>query len=365
MKFRASLARITACAIALGADLNASNAAEGYNISGPFSHSNLSIYFLHGQSAPGPVPLTLAEALTRKSVKVIETGNVRELMIENRGDQAVFVQMGDIVKGGRQDRVLTRSLLLPPHSGKIAIGSYCVEKARWSRRGGENVSYFASAARMLPSKEAKLALAAMPDNDENLSQVDAAEPPRGGSTGRSTRSLDGPSSASPQGVIWRDVDKTQRKLTAALGAKVTSEKSTTSLQLSLENKKLNRKISEYERALEVKGLKGDDIVGFVFAVNGQINSGDIYPSNGLFKKMWPKLLKAAATEAIGDTKKAIGKLPTIAAIRAFLEHADSGSAQEEDMPHQHRVVRRKGDKAFFSVTMGASDEMLHTNLLAR
>jgi hypothetical protein len=71
----------------------------------------------------------------------------------------VFVQAGDIVKGGRQDRVLTVSLLIPPRSGRMAIGAYCVEQVRWSQRGHESAKKFMSAEGHLPSLEAKRSLA--------------------------------------------------------------------------------------------------------------------------------------------------------------------------------------------------------------
>ena len=87
-------------------------------ISGPHVHENLAVYFVHGQSAPGPVPLTLEEALAKNAVQVIETDRVNELQIENVGSEPVFIQSGDIVKGGKQDRVLTLSLLLVPNSGR-------------------------------------------------------------------------------------------------------------------------------------------------------------------------------------------------------------------------------------------------------
>src|SRR4029079_12695586 len=67
-------------------------------ISGPHVHENLAVYFVHGESAPGPVPLTLQEALGKGSVRVIETGEVNELKVENTGDDDVFIQAGDIVK---------------------------------------------------------------------------------------------------------------------------------------------------------------------------------------------------------------------------------------------------------------------------
>ena len=109
--------------------------ADDYRVSGPVVHENLAIYLIHGKSAPGTVPLTLDEALAKRVVKVHETGNVNQLQIENLGSEEVFVQSGDIVKGGQQDRVLSVSLVLPPKSGRINIASFCVEQGRWSARG--------------------------------------------------------------------------------------------------------------------------------------------------------------------------------------------------------------------------------------
>src|SRR5215467_11266653 len=94
----------------------AAEAPEVPQVSGPLVHENLAVYFIHGKSAPGKVPLTLDEALARGAVQVRETGDVNQLEIENRGNDEVFVQSVDIVKGGRQDRTLMVSLVLPPHS---------------------------------------------------------------------------------------------------------------------------------------------------------------------------------------------------------------------------------------------------------
>ncbi len=124
------------------------SAATETRISGPHIHDNLAVYFVHGRSADGPTPLTLAEALAKGSVNVIETGSVNELKIENTGTDEVFIQSGDIVKGGKQDRVLTVSLLLPAKSGKVPIASFCVEQGRWTSRGKEDVGKFSSAVEL-------------------------------------------------------------------------------------------------------------------------------------------------------------------------------------------------------------------------
>src|SRR5262249_57959614 len=107
-------------------------------VTGPIVHENLAIYLIHGESASGAVPLTLDEALAKRAVKVHETGNVNQLDIENLSGEEVFVQSGDIVKGGQQDRVLSVSLLLPAKSGRIPIASFCVEQGRWTARGKED-----------------------------------------------------------------------------------------------------------------------------------------------------------------------------------------------------------------------------------
>ncbi len=138
----------------------AATADAAMRISGPHVHDNLAVYFIHGPSAEGPVPLTLAEALEKGRVKVIETGEVNELKVENLGDESIFIQSGDIVKGGKQDRALTTSLILQPKSGEVPIASFCVEHGRWSSRGVESSAMFSSASEAMPSRAAKLAMKA-------------------------------------------------------------------------------------------------------------------------------------------------------------------------------------------------------------
>lgn len=66
-----------------------------------------------------------------------ETGNVNQLAIQNNGPVTVFVQSGDIVKGGRQNRTMQYDMTLPPKSDLVLINSFCVEHGRWSNRGTE------------------------------------------------------------------------------------------------------------------------------------------------------------------------------------------------------------------------------------
>src|SRR5262245_60511395 len=211
-----SVAPYTAIACAALGGAGAAFADAGQRVTGPHVHENLAIYFIHGASVDGPVPLTLTEAVAKGRVQVTETGQVNELKIENTGDEEVFIQAGDIVKGGRQDRVLMVSLLLPPRSGELPISSFCVEAGRWSGRAGEDATRFASAAEAMPSRRALLAMAAPP----------VAEPINGANPKAvmpEARQVAGTPSRQKQ--VWDSVARTQESLTASLGAHVNAPQS--------------------------------------------------------------------------------------------------------------------------------------------
>ena len=126
-----------------------------------------------------------------------------------------------------------------------------------------------------------------------------------------------------------------------LDEKVAAALSASSLQLSLENQKLADARAAYVKALKARGETGDDVVGFVFAINGRVNSAEIYPSNGLFRKMWPKLLDASATEAIGEKSAKAEPAPDPASVQAFLAAAEKGAATESRL--DERLVREARD----------------------
>jgi hypothetical protein len=320
-------------------------------ISGPFAHANLAVYFIHGQSAPGPVPLTLQEAMAKGAVRVVETGSVNELKIENTGEEDVYIQSGDIVKGGRQDRALTVSLILPSKSGEVPVAAFCVEHGRWSQRGSENAAQFASSVNSIPSREAKLAmkapLAAAPGRtaSERFSHDETGERQR---------------------AVWNEVSKTQQKLSAGVNADVAAPVSSSSLQLSLENAKLKEVREGYVKALEDKA-QGGDIVGFVFAVNGKLNSADVYPSNGMFRKMWGKLLNASVTEALGETAKTAGAgaAPSIGAVREFLAAAEKGKSKAGNIGGLAKQDTRDAESALYVEAAKTSGEWVHKNYLAK
>ena len=344
MRLSALAATCVVVSMLFAGAVGAAQNSEPVRLSGPVSHDNLAIYFVHGASKSGPVPLTLAEAMAQRVVQVRETGNVNSLEIENLGDRDVFVQAGDIVKGGQQDRTLTVSLLLPPKSGRIPIASFCVEHGRWSARAGEDVRTFSTSAVTVSSREMKLAM-------------QAPAPATSGSGAMDTNDR--------QQKVWDGIRREQAKLSAATGANISAPASATSLQLALENKQLAETRNAYVAALKPAGEQGDDIVGYVFAVNGKINSAEIYVSNGLFRKMWPKMLDASATEAIGQKHESKDAAPTVDAVTAFLAGVDGGRASEKPLNFGVRRVTRETAQAVMFETAPAAAPWVHRSYLAK
>lgn len=355
----------TATFAAVGLSASMAHADPGTRISDPAVHDNLAIYLIRGASAPGPVPLTLKEAVEQGQVIVSETGQVNELMIENTSTSEVFIQAGDLVKGGKQDRVLMVSLVLPPKSGKLPIASFCVEHGRWTSRGTEDVSRFHSAAEAMPSRSALLAMAAPSAPSETASRP--VEP--SARQGRTTLAGIAPQNdtAAKQRKVWDDVAKTQEKLKSNLGAAVAAPQSATSLQLSLENERLKKARGDYITALKSAGEADDEIIGYVVAINGQMASANVYPSNGLFRKMWEKQLAASVTEAIGEKAKDAKPVPAPAAAVAqeFLQTMEKGAPQERPILANLKQETREVEKGLYNETKRADGRWVYRNYLAK
>ncbi len=327
------------------------SAADGTRVTGPLVYANLAIYFVHGTAAGGAVPLTLQDGLERGQVKVREIGSVNQLTVENVSNDEVFIQAGDIVKGGQQDRVLSVDLLLPPHSGVVPIAAFCVEHGRWTARGNEDATQFESAAAAMPSHDAMLAMRAY---SGAIAAPMAPDSP--------TRRADPGSS---QQEIWATVQETQQNLARSVGGSVAAAASPSSLQLSLESEKLKQAQAAYISALQGAGESGDDIVGYVFAVNGKINGGDVYPSNTLFRKMWTKMLAANVTDAIAKKDAAGGVPPSIKDVEGFLAAAETAPKYERVLNASVRLATRDGNSSLSAETQRADGTWVHRAYLAK
>ena len=154
-------------------------------------------------------------------------------------------------------------------------------------------------------------------------------------------------------------------MTRSLGAPVAAPQSLSSLQLALENEKLEAVQSAYAKALQSAAESDGDVIGYAFAINGKLNSAEIYPSTSLFRKMWPKLLRANATEAIGDKGGPSVELPSTDAILAFLNGAERGKSTQTQLGADMRLETREADTALYFESKRKAGGWVHRTYLAK
>ena len=308
---------------------------SNYRLSGPYQFEELSIFLIHGPDVPDSRLYTpLQSAMERQIVIVHETSQVNELAIENvSATEDVLVQAGDIVKGGRQDRVLSVDMILPAKSGIVPISAFCVEQSRWQQRGAESADQFT--------------LTEMTVNYSLLQVM------KDGAT---------------QAGVWKEVRDAHENIGAGVAARVRSIDSPTSLPLALENGALQKSMTPYLTNLSSHAYRWNDVIGFAFAINDEIKGADVYSSNTMFIRLWPRLLKAAVVDAVAAPaiKRAPNALP-IETVGAFLLNSELGSETVGHIPPRTQSVERSTDDGLFFETRDTAygNAWIHRSYLPR
>ena len=291
---------------------------SNYRLSGPYEFDNLKIFLIHAPDTVNSVVYTpLPEAMLRRIVVVHETGSVNELAIENVSPyEEVLVQAGDIVKGGKQDRVLAVDLILPAKSGRVPISAFCVEQARWQGREGESMDHFTLTE-----------MAALPSLRQVI--VDVAT----------------------QVGVWNEVESSQDKLTVALPQNIRSAESPTSLPLALENETVSQATAPYLSNLYAVPQRWNDVIGFAFAINDEIKVADVYSSNEMFQSCWDRLIRAAAVGAVATprTEETRDSL-SIESVASFLTAVELGAQTITPTNARTQSVKRTSDAGLFFET---------------
>ncbi len=56
---------------------------------------------------------------------------VNQLVLVNNSKRPLILLAGEIVTGGKQDRVIGKDRIIPPESDPMDLGVFCVEPGRW------------------------------------------------------------------------------------------------------------------------------------------------------------------------------------------------------------------------------------------
>ena len=177
-------------------------------VTGPFTHGNLFVFAARVRRAPGRQHPHLQDAFTQKKAIVRATSTSINCPSRTRPrTRCCSFESGDIVKGGEQDRAIAFDMLLPPKSGLVNVGSFCCESGRWKQRRRPRRPGLRRVER--PDRAGKDLKAAVIADD-----------------------------SSKQGEVWTKVGETQEKPSRNVVASVADPASPSSLQLALDNKRV-------------------------------------------------------------------------------------------------------------------------------
>lgn len=235
------------------------NLLSDISIEKPHYYKNLIIFPVVKKKVPSFFNIiSLDEALDKKYIEIGEVGegNVPEVEVENISKFYVFMMAGEILIGGKQDRMLKDDVLLKPKSGKIKVKVYCIEQRRW---GG---------------KESKFSK---------------------GGTNANIGVRQKASQTKNQEEVWKEIEYYSQKLSVATA--------TGTLQGVIKDKSVEKKTKEYyDKLCNIPDLT-KNTTGVIVAVGNKIMCGDILLTPTLFKKYFKKLLHSYIIEALGEEEK--------------------------------------------------------------
>ncbi len=231
-----------------------------------------------------PEMLVLDEAMPKKLVEIKELpgGSVNALQLANNADKPLFLLAGEVILGGKQDRIIGSNTIIPAKTTQD-VPVFCVEHGRW--QGASNEFTTANAL----------------------------------AHGR----LRGHASFDSQQAVWAEVAaKNQvRKTETATGTyRQVAQQETAGPTLEWQSK-IDAAIAKLDPA------DRDQLVGFAVAVNGQVATIDRFSSPKLFGKLRSKLERSYITEALDVPADPSAKLVSAADVRAFIADAEKPAAE--------------------------------------
>lgn len=317
--------------VATGAQ-KAAESTRGYTVLSPISHDNLTIFPVVVKG-DGPLPdtlhfLTLDEGVRSGKVVVTEIdklaglvrgrmrpgrggAEVNRLVLVNNSDDPVILLAGEIVTGGKQDRIVAKDRIVPAHSDPIDLGVFCVEPGRWT----EASSSFGTQSSMMAQPSVRKRAMANRDQQEVWSEVQ--------------RSSVAMAAASP-GVA--EVVAGTSSYARVMGSRAAKQE-VDAVALPLEQ--------SYEGM--IRELRVRRAVGVVAAVNGRIVWADMFANTSLLEKYWPKLIRSYAAEALTRKSEAEPEKVDVEATGEFLDRLEGKREVSDTEPGVYRHTEMIGN----------------------
>jgi hypothetical protein len=268
-----------------------------WRILDPVTYENISVFPVvapYGQDTGAF--LTLEEGLATGEVLIRERGSeemvrgrdgrpvlipqttgasVNQLVLVNRSKRPLLLLAGELVSGGKQDRVIGKDRIVPVGAPPLPLDVFCVEHGRWT-----GSSQFAAAGTIVhPSVRERAAV------DQKQNEVWNAV--RSGTTVQAD-------AAAPAPMI------SGSRLQSAIAGNAHTEAYEKIYQSGAVGVSIDDFVAEVQRRFSgaTSGLKGERVVGVVVGYGGEVAWSDIFASGDLFDHYWHKLLRSYAVEAL-------------------------------------------------------------------
>lgn len=311
---------------------------SGYSLLSPIRSGNLTVFpVVATKSYDTAEFLTLDEGLRSGEVVVTEAGQaqglirhrpgeppvirsergaqVNQLVLVNNSKRPLLLLAGEIVTGGKQDRVIGKDRIVPAESDPVDLSVFCIEPGRWVAANGKN--------------EFSL-VGGMHGNVASPSVRASAM------------------GAKNQQQVWDDVAKSKQAMSLVVTAPAAAEvNSTSSYARVMDNKEVQEKVDAVAEPVQrnyesvIRQLRDKNAVGVVVSVNGEIVWADIFASTQLLQKYWPKLIRSYATEAV--VTRAKGGETSVRDAQKFLDDLQGRHETADTEPGVYRQSEVTGD----------------------
>ncbi|MBA3725774.1 MAG: hypothetical protein H0W86_04810 [Armatimonadetes bacterium] len=232
---------------------------KGYAMGEPVTYENATfVPVISTKPEPDKVvddTITLTEAKKNGWVEIIELPGqeqVNLLKVRNNGPKPLLLLSGELLLGGKQDRIIAKDTIVPAGETKD-VQVFCVEHGRWDG-ASERFDYGGTM---------------VPDRARKSAQYEDQE------------------------AVWEDVGRKNRSVS---GTGRTSSSQSSSIRTFLDDNGLQKKLKSGVDFVSAT-LAQPNVVGVVFILNGEIKTFELFGTPSLFEKAHKPILESFLTEA--------------------------------------------------------------------
>lgn len=240
---------------------------------------------------------TLKEAMSQKKFAVKENGagDVNSLEVINTSKDTIMVLGGEVVVGGKQDRMIANDVIIYPNSKK-KVAVFCVEQGRWQTH--HNDATFKGSAKVSSNEIRKAAV----------------------------------------------VDKKQEEVWSKVAGNVKENNATTStgtLAAIGDSGELQARLKKYREYFNKVIANDPDVIGVIAVSGDRVLGCDMFANHNLFQKHYSDLIDSYATEAI-----TFGSNITIPStkVKTYLDTILSDEKKQDDEIRKKGEVLKEGTK---------------------